>query len=1024
MQVRIRSATAPCVGVVFGISILGLGAWWAFAAQQTAPAPQKSVAAVPQAAARPQAADAMQAAIGQMLVADTTRRLGKERVDALSRQLDERCQRDGFPQPQLCFAPGTPDDVIAQYLGNVTPRFFQVARWSVTATDGSTGSEGDPITLTYSFPPDGTTIPDIGVGFPPGTNALQARLNGLYGSQAVWQPIFAQIFARWSEVSGITYVYEPNDDGAPVHNSPGVLGVRGDLRISGEFLDGNSNVLAYNNFPDDGDMVIDSADNFFDDTSNNSLRLRNIVAHEHGHGIGELHVCPLNETRLMEPIATTAFDGPQHDDIRNAQGHYGDPNEPDNSPAQATDIGMFAIPSSQTFGLLGPPAISNGATLSIDANGEQDYFRLSVASPAALSVTVIPVGTNYEDSPQDCTNPGNAYCCSGTFTNSLAIADLAVQVIDSNGLTVLDTAASTPAGSVETLSDVILDGAGDYYVRVYETNSPDQPQLYRLIVATDTVPYLPVTISLPSGAPSELVPGQATTFDVEVNANDDAIVGGSALLYYRYDGGAYSSTPLTPLGGSLYEATLPAASCGDSPEFYVEAEGVTTGFVTSPNNGAANPLTAIVGTEAVFFSDNGETDPGWVVSGDAADGQWDRGVPVNNDRGDPPSDFDGSGQCWLTDNDSNNSNSDVDDGDTILTSPVFDLSTTLEPTITYARWLDNSYGSNPGEDPMTVEVSDNGGGSWTTLEVVGPSGAEASGGWYEVTFTISDYVAITSQFQIRFTVGDTAASGSVVEAGVDAVHIDGIDCEETVTAPSPPTGVAASDETSCNEVTVTWNASATADDYDVYRNSLNDSGSATMITSGVAATSYSDTGATPGTDYYYWVQACNAGGCSGFGAADPGARADVPAAVSNVAATNGSVCGAIDVSWDSLTGATQYHVYRNTVSDFGTAGEIAAVSSSETSFEDGSVDTSVSYFYWVVAENDCGSGSESGFAEGIAGIRGDFNLDGLRDGRDIQGMIDAYLGDSSLVPCADFAAPAGVIDATDIGMFVDLLVAP
>lgn len=967
-------------------------------------------------------AQQIESALGRMLVADTCRRLGEDRVGEIARLFEEPSSPMLIPVPQLCFAPGTPEDVIAEHAATFAPRFNQIARWSLTA-NGSTGNSGDPITLTYSFPPDGTTIPTIsGVSFPTGINDFHAWMNGIYGNQGVWQPIFEQVFDRWSEISGITYVFESNDDGADTNFSPGVLGVRGDLRICGKFLDGNSGVLAYNNFPDDGDMVFDSGDNFFNDMSSSSLRLRNVTAHEHGHGMGQLHVCPLTDQKLMEPIASTVFNGPQHDDIRNAQSHYGDPLEPDNSVGQATDLGLFAIPSTQTYGQLNGPVISFGATLSIDANSEQDYYRFSIASAAGATVTLTPIGTNYEDAQQAC-GGAPASCCSGTFTNSLLSANLGLEIIDTNGTSVLASETSMLAGFAEVATDVILDSAGDYYVRVFETSSPTQPQLYHLSIALDTVPFLPLGVTLPSGGPTELVPGVATSFDVEIDINDDTLVGGSALLSYRYDGGSYLTTPLASLGGNLYEATLPAANCDDVPEFFVQAEGSVTGVVTRPAGGAASPLSAIVGTFVTSFSDDGESDQGWASTGDASEGLWERGIPVNNDRGDPPADFDGSGQCWLTENDPNDANSDVDNGSAILTSAIIDISAFPDATIAYARWLDNTAGDSPSEDPMTVEVSDNGGSSWTTLEVVGPAGAEASGGWIEVEYLISDFVSVTSQFRIRFTVGDLI-NGSVVEAGLDAIRISGVECDDVVGVPLPPSNVNAADDASCDDVLVTWNASASADDYDVYRNSVDDSGTATLIATGVAATLFNDTTAVPGDVSFYWVQACNTSGCSGFSASDAGSRSDVAGDVTGLVATNESVCGAIDLTWDALAGATQYHVFRNLADNFGTATEIASVSPATTSLTDAAVDTGVSYFYWVVADNDCGSGGEGLSAEGVAAIRGDFNLDGFRNGLDVSGMVAALLGDASLVGCADLAAPQGAIDLDDLEAFVSVLTAP
>jgi hypothetical protein len=249
-----------------------------------------------------------------------------------------------------------------------TPRYNQTNRWSLTAS-GGTGGTGDPITLTYSFPPDGTVIPFLAAaGFPQGINDFNAWMNSLYGNPQTWQAVFAQVFARWSQLCGVTYIYEPNDDGVPMHQNPGVLGVRGDLRIGGKFLDGNSGVLAYNNFPDDGDMCFDSFDSYYENLATNSLRLRNIAGHEHGHGMGQLHVCPANQTKLMEPFISVAYDGPQHDDVRNAMRHYGDPCEPNETANTATDLGAIAIGANLTIGSVPSPPITNTSLLAIEGN--------------------------------------------------------------------------------------------------------------------------------------------------------------------------------------------------------------------------------------------------------------------------------------------------------------------------------------------------------------------------------------------------------------------------------------------------------------------------------------------------------------------------------------------------------------------------------------------------------------------------------------------------------------------------------
>ncbi len=728
---------------------------------------------------------------GEDFIDNMVRRSVLESLDGLHRgmleDIAEHRVANGPALASMCFAPGTPGHVVEAFQaaqGGLN-RFQLIGRWGTTATNGSGLTQGQPTTLTYGFPPDGTVIPNIGVGFPGGINDFNAWMNGIYGSQAVWQPLFDDAFQRWGDLCGVTYIFEAADDGADLHNNGGLRGLRADLRIAGMFLDGNSNVLAYNNFPDDGDMVFDTADNFYNDLSFNSIRLRNVIWHEHGHGMGLLHVCPINGSKLMEPFINTGFEGPQHDDIRASQRHYGDPFEPDNTPAQATDLGVVTTFSPISIGSTPTPVIPNSSILSIDANSEVDFFRFTVGSTALVTVNATPVGLNYDDSAQACGGAAGA-CCSGDFTNSVNIADLTIQLVDTDGSTQLAFIDAAPIGSAEILSGAVLPSAGDYYVRIGEGNAPGESQLYTLSISVESVP---LTIDLPLGAPSSLDPGVAATFPVTITPGTETVTG-IPSLFYRFDGGTFLTNPLTSLGGNNYEATIPAGNCGENAEFYVQVSGSLGSSVTSPPNGPGNPFAAPVGQISIVAQDNFEADLGWTVAnlpdgGGTFDGGWERGVPVGNDRGDPDVDFDGSGNCYLTDNNPGNSNSDVDAGESVLTSPIYDISSTQNPQVSYARWYSNDTGASPEADVFIVEVSDNAGGSWVNLETVGPASnspiGDVSGGWIFVSHNIESFVSLTSQFQIRFRVSDFSVDGSVVEAGVDAILVDGADC-------SAPTG--------------------------------------------------------------------------------------------------------------------------------------------------------------------------------------------------------------------------------------------
>lgn len=363
----------------------------------------------------------------------------------------------------FCFAPDTPQEVVEAYeRSRWGPGQLQLAgRWSRTAIDGGGLSQGDPTTLTYSFVPDGTTI--FGQSGASRQSDLFATFDAAFPATAEWQARFHEVFDRWEELTGLSYVHEPNDDGEDLLSAPGEEGVRGDIRIGGMFIDGPSNVLAFNTFPDNGDMVLDTGDiELFANMAGDGLLLRNVLAHEHGHGLGILHVCPVNETKLMEPLLSTAFDGPQHDDILSAQRHYGDAYEHNDSVGSATGLGSLTD---------SPRAI---ADVSIDGPLDADVYSFAVDGEETVSVSMLPVGMLYREGPQ------RIFCTFGRLFNSRAVSDLGVELLATDGATILAAADHFGTGRGESLVNVELPGAGTYFVRVHTSGGVEKAQLYDL----------------------------------------------------------------------------------------------------------------------------------------------------------------------------------------------------------------------------------------------------------------------------------------------------------------------------------------------------------------------------------------------------------------------------------------------------------------------------------------------------------------------------------------------------------------
>ncbi len=270
-------------------------------------------------------------------------------------------------------------------------------------------------------------------------------------------------------------------------------------------------------------------------------------------------------------------------------------------------------------------------------------------------------------------------------------------------------------------------------------------------------------------APEFIAPGQSTTIDVEIAAIGEALVANSAQLYYRFDDGAYQTAALSQVSDFMFEATLPAASCGLDVEFYFAAAGGSTGVVTSPTDAPTTVYRAAIGEATEIVSFDFEDTTGWSVVDDPnlIDGSWEAGVPVNFRRSDPPFDADGSGQCFLTANDNTDSNSDVDNGLTWLISPAFDAGE-RDARVDFALWYSNNYGGFPNEDVFRVDLSNDDGANWTEVLVFGPV---FWAGWEEHGFRISDSGLVpTNQMRVRFEASDLI-NGSVVEAAVDSFRV-------------------------------------------------------------------------------------------------------------------------------------------------------------------------------------------------------------------------------------------------------------
>jgi fibronectin type 3 domain-containing protein len=190
--------------------------------------------------------------------------------------------------------------------------------------------------------------------------------------------------------------------------------------------------------------------------------------------------------------------------------------------------------------------------------------------------------------------------------------------------------------------------------------------------------------------------------------------------------------------------------------------------------------------------------------------------------------------------------------------------------------------------------------------------------------------------------------GSALSNEVSAIPVAG-----GATAPAAPTGLNAVPGN--GSVAVSWAGSAGATSYSVYRATA-PGGQGTTPVGTVTGTSFTDTGLTNGTRYYYKVRAANAVGSSGLSAevsAVPGTTGTPPGVPFGVVITPRT--GNILLQWGFMSAATGYNVYRST----SPGAETLLIHVTSPTHIDTAVTPGVTYYYQFTATNGGGESART-----------------------------------------------------------------
>lgn len=184
-----------------------------------------------------------------------------------------------------------------------------------------------------------------------------------------------------------------------------------------------------------------------------------------------------------------------------------------------------------------------------------------------------------------------------------------------------------------------------------------------------------------------------------------------------------------------------------------------------------NTITMTIALEKGYY-DEFTFDQGWIVTGTATAGIWERGVPNGVPGTAVPSidaDYDCGRDAYVTGNGTGQgtNDDDVDGGFTRLISPTMNLTTYSDPHLNYVRWFFCMFGATP-DDTLKVIVSN--GFVSVVVDQIGPDVSQFNQ-WIPKSIKLSDFLPLTTSMQVSFLVSDEEPNGNITEAAVDFFYI-------------------------------------------------------------------------------------------------------------------------------------------------------------------------------------------------------------------------------------------------------------
>ena len=292
-----------------------------------------------------------------------------------------------------------------------------------------------------------------------------------------------------------------------------------------------------------------------------------------------------------------------------------------------------------------------------------------------------------------------------------------------------------------------------------------------------------ITVSAP-GYESQTVPGVVLANGTVITVNVELV----PLTPFTVTGLVLEAGTGTPVPGAIVELSNEtyqfSATTDANGQFSIANAyagdyaglaghwGHHTACIDVPGLGQGSP--AITIELPPGYADDFALDLGWVAAGDAASGDWERGVPIGteyfNAQVAPDGDVadDCGGIAYITGNGGGEAgDDDVDEGEVQLVSPVFDATLLEEPWVRYYRWWFTGGGNSQSNDELVVKLDN--GEDVVTVETLDRN-APDQGEWVMHQFSIADHVTPTAEMRLIVSTADDDP-GHLVEAGIDRFEV-------------------------------------------------------------------------------------------------------------------------------------------------------------------------------------------------------------------------------------------------------------